>query len=272
MVLSHETPVQIRLGAPALGGKIYNDMFKLVVGNWKLNPPTFAAAEKMAAAVSDVAKAAANGVKVIICPPFVWLRELARRRYGGLEFGAQDVFWKEEGAYTGEISPLMLKNCGAEYVIVGHSERRRLGETDKMINQKVKAALRFGLKPILCVGEDRKVRRRGIAAAKDFVKHQLQKDLTGVQSKNLILAYEPLWAISTVRGGSADTPEDAAKMIQFIKSVVSSKVLYGGSVTSANVLPFFAGPEVDGVLVGGASIKPAEFKKIIKVAAGLNKK
>lgn len=243
-------------------------MSKLIVANWKMNPPTFREAEKLVKALTG----SRLGARVVLCPPFVWLTDLSHKEYPGLEFGAQDVFWEKSGAYTGEISPLMLKNSGVKYVIVGHSERRRLGETDEMVNRKLKAALRAGLKPILCVGEGRDVRRRGLVAAKNFVKRQMQKDLAGVGAKSLVIAYEPVWAISTEKGSRVDTPEDAAEMIQFIKETLSSmfhasrfmfRVLYGGSVTSGNAGRFLKRPEIDGALVGGASIRSAEFKKII---------
>lgn len=242
-------------------------MSKLIVANWKMNPNTFAKAEKL---VKASAAGLRDGVKVVLCPPFVYLTGISQLLKAEsyklkISLGAQDVFWEDKGAYTGEISPAMLKNSGVKYVIVGHSERRRLGETDEMVNKKLKAALKSGLKPILCVGEGRDVRRRGIAAAKNFVKRQLRNDLAGVKrvkSKNLIVAYEPVWAISTEKGGHVDAPEDAAEMIQFIKSLLHTtyhiphtNVLYGGSVTSASSASFLGRPEIDGVLVGGASIK-----------------
>lgn len=247
-------------------------MSKLIVANWKLNPQTYREAENLVKAFSG----SQRKVKVVICPPFVWLTDLSHKKHPGLEFGAQDVFWENKGAYTGEISPAMLKSSGVKYVIVGHSERRRfLGETDDMVNRKVKAALKSGLKVVLCVGEGKEVRRRGKAAARRFVKDQLRKDLNGISGKsgNLLIAYEPVWAISTTRGGWVDTPEDAAEMIQFIKDFLKAKsyklkpnVLYGGSVTSVNAARFLKKPEIDGALVGGASIKQSDFKKIIKNA------
>lgn len=253
-------------------------MSKLIVGNWKMNPPTFSAAEKIARSASAAIRKTGNKAKVVLCPPFIWLASLSGRKYFGLEFGAQDVFWESDGPYTGEVSAAMLKNSGVKYVIVGHSERRRLGETDEIIAKKVKAVIRAGLKPILCVGEDKATRLRGIAAAKKFVKSQLQKDLFGrysefcILNSNLVIAYEPLWAISTEKNSRVDTPEDAADMIQFIKDFIETKkcntkleVIYGGSVTAANVLHFLVRPEIDGILAGGVSIKRSEFKKIIKL-------
>ncbi|MFA5099221.1 MAG: triose-phosphate isomerase, partial [Candidatus Paceibacterota bacterium] len=178
---------------------------------------------------------------------------------------------------TGEISPDMLKDFGAEYVIVGHSERRKyLNETDELINKKVIAGLNGGLKVILCIGENLAIRRLGIKAVKKFVKNQLQKDLKSIttnyksQTTNLIIAYEPIWAIGT---GKACNPEDALEIIKFIKQalsikykykVSSIKVLYGGSVDGKNVADFIKYKDIDGVLVGGASLKPKEVLEIIK--------
>lgn len=229
-----------------------------------------------------------GSVDVVVCPPFTHIERvgklLGKTR---IKLGAQDVFWKSHGAYTGEVSPFQLKALGVRYVIVGHSERRALGETDKVVNKKVKAALSAGLKVILCVGESLTVRKRGFANAKNFVKKQLTKDLKGIGNclatrdpvkkeklkiENLLIAYEPLWAIGT---GRAAAPADATVMARFIKEllVVSRKslvrVLYGGSVNAGNVGAFLAEPDINGALVGGASLKPREFKKMIVVASSL---
>jgi triosephosphate isomerase len=150
----------------------------------------------------------------------------------------------------------MLKDLGVEYVIIGHSERRQiLGETDEMINKKVLAALRAGLKVILCVGEIKK----GLAEAKNYVSQQLNKDLKGV-GDSLIVAYEPVWAIGT---GDYCQPEDSLEMIKFIKNIVNFKMIYGGSVDSKNIAGYVKYPEINGALVGGASLKIDEFQKII---------
>lgn len=211
---------------------------------------------------------------VVICPPFVFLPEV-KKILKRASLGAQDVFWEEKGPFTGEVSAAMLKGLGVKYVIVGHSERRRwLKETDEIINKKVKAALKTGLKVILCVGEPLAVRRKGLTAAKRFVADQLKEDLVGLHSKfyilnsRLIVAYEPIWAIGT---GRADKPRDTAEMVQFIKQflhstfyILNSKVLYGGSVNSQNAEKFLQLKEIDGALVGGASLKAEEFNKIIR--------
>ncbi len=171
----------------------------------------------------------------------------------------------------------VFKNLGVKYVIIGHSERRRLlGETDEMINKKVLASLADGLKVILCVGESAEVRQKGIEAAKKFIANQLEKDLLPASkpcalNPNIVIAYEPIWAIGT---GTPDTPEDSSEMAKFIKKILTSKpytlnpaVLYGGSVTSKTAGQFLEQKEIGGALVGGASFDPEEFGKIVEIAA-----
>ncbi len=243
-----------------------------------MNPSTYREAEKLALEVGS--SKYLDKAEVVLCPPFTWLTDLSHKPLRGLKFGAQDVFWEDKGAFTGEISPRMLKNSGVKYVIIGHSERRRLGETDEMVNKKLKIALKNGLKAILCVGESAKVRSTGRMAAKRAIAGQLKADLKGVKADGrLAVAYEPIWAVSTVRSAvsrdNADTPENAADMVRFISSLVNSKfrvssskirVLYGGSVTSRNARSFLQYKEIGGALVGGASLKAEEFKKIVEIA------
>ncbi|MBI2888986.1 MAG: triose-phosphate isomerase [Candidatus Liptonbacteria bacterium] len=251
---------------------------KLIIANWKMNPPTYKEAEQLAEAVI---KSSPKKVDVVLCPPFVWLTDMSHESTGKVKFGAQDVFWEEAGAFTGEVSAAMLKSSNVEYVIVGHSERRHnLAETDVMVNKKVLAALKAGLHVILCVGESKEVRRKGIPAAKRFVERQLREDLSGidhlkleVQGLKLSITYEPVWAIS---GGdpthAADDPKNAVEMIRFIKSQLLAicylplAVLYGGSVNAKNAGSFLREPEIGGALVGGASLKPKEFLGILKAA------
>jgi triosephosphate isomerase len=247
-------------------------MPKLIVANWKMHVASSRDAVRLARA-SDYPH-------VVICPPFVYL-EVVRRTLNTkthklkAHLGAQDVFWEEQGPYTGEISPKMLKEKGVRHVLVGHSERRRwLGETDQMISRKIRTALFAGLKVILCVGEPLAVRKRGFVAAKRFVRNQLKKDLRDIsniqrRTSNLIIAYEPIWAIGT---GKPDDPKNSAEMATFIKNQVPGTrhpipVLYGGSVTSKNAARIFQYKEIDGALVGGASVKVSEFRKIISAAS-----
>lgn len=240
-------------------------MRKLLVANWKLHPGTQTEAIRLAKASDQ------RGV--VICPPFPFL-DSAGKTLKKAELGSQDVFWEEQGPYTGEVSSAMLKNMGARYVIIGHSERRRWqNETDALIAQKVRAALFAGLKVILCVGEPAMIRKRGLAAAKNFVKSQLQKDLAKLKAisykpKAIVVAYEPIWAIGT---GKPDKPPESAAMAKFIKNYLAksyklkARVLYGGSVNSKNVLHFLTHKEIDGALVGGASLNTQDFRKMMRL-------
>jgi triosephosphate isomerase (TIM) len=252
-------------------------MKKIFVANWKENPRTEREAAQLFAATNAAARRASR-VTVVVCPPFIYLEKITREGKGKIAVGAQDVSWMEKGAHTGEVGPKMLARLGVRYVIVGHSERRSMGETDATINKKIKSALRNGLRVILCVGESASVRRKGIAAARRFVKSQLQKDLKSISAPRpsslvprLLIAYEPIWAIGT--GTNAD-PADAVAMAVFIKKIASSllvprpsslapRILYGGSVNSKNIGDYVLYKEIDGALVGGASLRKDEIKKMI---------
>lgn len=243
-------------------------MKKLIVANWKSNPDTLAEAIKLARA-SDFKN-------VVIAPPYPYLGQIGKL-IKQASLGAQDVFQKDGGPYTGEVSLSQLKDLKVMYIIVGHSERRKhLGESDEVINQKVKLVLSRGLKVILCVGEDWPTRRKGITAAKNFVANQLKKDLfqaknLKLKTKNLLIAYEPVWAISSVSGSRADTPQDAVEMITYVKELITknyklrTKVLYGGSVTPKNTKSFLSQVDIDGALVGGASLSPHSLRTIVKI-------
>lgn len=247
-------------------------MRKLIIANWKSNPQSITEAIKLAKA-SDTRN-------VVIAPPYPYLEKLGGvLRHASLS--SQNVFWEDGGSYTGEVSPSQLKNLKVTYAIIGHSERRRLGETDEIINKKVKTALTRGLKVILCVGENSKVRRRGALASQRYVANQLKKDLSGIKkqemgSRNLIIAYEPVWAIGT---GKADKPGDATAIISSMRrelllkygSLGGSRVkfLYGGSLNAKNAFQFLSREGIDGALVGGASLNPKVFKAIIKARDSL---
>lgn len=239
-----------------------------------MNPSSLREARTLAELTQNYAEKNKPNADMVIAAPFVYLNNLKSK----IKLAAQNAFWEEKGAFTGEISPLMLKNLGVRYVIIGHSERRKyLCETDEIINKKIKAALSAGLKVILCVGEPQKSIKYQVVSikkAKNFVKEQLKKALKGMaisyklKAENLIIAYEPVWAIGT---GRACPPKDALEMIKFIKNILKAKsyklkakVLYGGSVDSKNIKDFLQYREIDGALVGGASLKPQEVRKIIK--------
>jgi len=247
----------------------------ILAGNWKMHKTVqeaIALVHEMKAGLEAV-----GTVDRVLCPPFVALSTLAEMlKDSPIRVGAQNMYWEEQGAYTGEISPLMLKDL-CEYVILGHSERRQyFGETDETVNKKVKAALNHGLQPIVCVGENLAQNEAG--QTHDVVSSQVTGCLAGLtasQVAGLIIAYEPVWAIGT---GKAATPEIAGAVIaDSIRKVIASlyddataqavRVQYGGSVSSKNIAEFMAHPEIDGGLVGGASLKPAEFVAIVELSA-----
>ncbi len=239
-------------------------------------PQTLAEAEQILDFVNDYlgSLGEAKEFSLIFCPPFVFLEEVGKfLKTSHLEheawLGAQDIFWEDQGADTGEISGPMLKKLGVQYVIVGHSERRwKLGESDNVVNKKLKAVLRNGMVPIVCVGE--RVRDDNF---KEFLKEQVQSTFSGLSHDELgkcIIAYEPVWSISSNPGARPDNPESAVESISTIREVLDSRFkiqdsrfLYGGSVTSKNVAEFIEQKEIDGVLVGGASVDKEEFIKIL---------
>jgi len=244
----------------------------LIVANWKMNPAKLAEARKLLAEVATEARPAKNSdSEIVICPPFIWLGKLMEefKPKKGLSFGAQNCHWELGGAYTGEISAAMIANLGAEYVILGHSERRHyFGETDEIINLKIKAALKAKLKPVLCVGE-RAGEEMNLA-----VEGQLEKDLAGLsvgQMKEVVIAYEPVWAIGT---GNACLPDNALSATLFIRRILTklysrfladkTSVLYGGSVDARNAADYIKKARMNGLLVGGASLEAEEFIQIIK--------
>lgn len=241
-------------------------MKNLIVANWKLNPVTKKEAE-------SIFKGIARGVKklkseVVVCPPFVYLSLLK-----GLPIGAQNVFFEEKGAFTGEISAVMLKDLGAEYVIIGHSERRKyFGETDESVNKKIRAAIKAEVEQIFCVGETDAQRNNG--EAEKVVEQQIKVGLKDVLDvAGMVVAYEPVWAIGT---GKACGVEDAKKMKEFITKTITEiygvkmanqvRILYGGSVNSQNSEAYIKEAGYNGLLVGGASLNAEEFVKIVKSA------
>jgi len=240
-----------------------NLMNKLIIANWKMNPATTKEAIRLAQE-SDV-----EGL--VICPPFLFLEEVSKI-IKKAKLGAQDCFWEEKGAYTGEISPKELKSLGVKYVIIGHSERRQnLGETDEIVAKKIIATVNNNLTPILCVGETKEERASG--KTEEVVKRELKIGLSLLANQphtlNPIIAYEPIWAIGT---GIPDTPENMVNMVKFIKETLvasgytlSPKIIYGGSVNSKNEKSFLKHKEIDGALVGGASLKSKEIKKIVEI-------
>ena len=201
--------------------------------------------------------------EVLLCVPFTALGPLSKNLHGGrVKLGAQNLHWEDSGAYTGEISGPMLTEVGVRYVVVGHSERRQyFGETDETVNLRLKAAQRHGLTPILCVGETKEQRDAGETEA--IIKAQLAADLVGVDQGNLVIAYEPIWAIGT---GDTCATDEANRVIGMIRQQLinqSVSIQYGGSVKPGNIDEIMAQPEIDGALVGGASLDPEGFGRIV---------
>ena len=246
---------------------------KVIVGNWKMNilpSETRLLADKIAKMCH------VSSCEVVICPPYVCIHEAIRYvKSSGIKVGAQNCHWDGTGAFTGEISAEMLEDIGVRYVIVGHSERREhFGENDKTVNMKVKHALSKDMNVIMCVGENADQRHMG--REKDIVSDQIIKGLKDVSPKNiesLIIAYEPIWAIGT---GKTATVEQANEMCKFIRGCVSKlygyeagikmPIQYGGSVNRSNALDILSQPDIDGVLVGGASLNADDFSYIVSQA------
>ncbi|RAL24621.1 triose-phosphate isomerase [Thermoflavimicrobium daqui] len=226
---------------------------------------------------SLLAQSIPDHVETVICAPYLCLPSLAEKAQGTqVGIGAQNVHWEKEGAYTGEISIPMLQAIGVKYVIIGHSERRAyFAETDETVNKKAKAAIESGIIPIICVGEtlDEWEGNQTKQVVENQVKHALQ-GLTPEQVKQSIIAYEPVWAIGT---GKASTAEDAGEVISFIRRTIAAllnsqvadevRIQYGGSVKPENIASFLAHPDIDGALVGGASLKPDSFLKLVQAAS-----
>lgn len=251
----------------------------LIIGNWKCNPTTKREAERLFLQIKRGTREVKN-IEVVISPPFVYLsclkEKLRKLKKSNLKFGAQDCFWERKGAFTGGISPLMLRDLGVEYVILGHSERRKyFKETDEIILKKIKSALRNRLSPILCIGETEKERKEG--KTNEVLKTQLKNTLQKLFKPKISLpssfavAYEPVWAIGT---GNFCPPELAMKALMFIKKEIikvfpreisqAVRILYGGSVDSKNAIEYIK-VGFSGFIVGGASLKAPEFIKIIEL-------
>lgn len=242
----------------------------VIAGNWKMNMTP----SKAAAAVAETIALTGGmtGCDIVLCVPFVDIAAAVKAAEGSaVKIGAQNVHYKENGAYTGEISAEMLCECGVEYVIIGHSERREyFGETDATVNMRTKAALKAGLKVILCVGELLEARQSGITA--EIISMQTKLDLAGITSdelKNIIIAYEPVWAIGTGLTASPEQADDACGIIRGVigglygeEAAESITIQYGGSMNDANAAELLAKANVDGGLIGGASLVPAKFAAI----------
>jgi triosephosphate isomerase (TIM) len=244
----------------------------LLAGNWKMYKTIAEAVELVEALLRDVGDTSDR--EVLVCPPFTALHALSPLlQESPIALGGQDVFYEEQGAYTGAVSPLMLRDVGCRYAIVGHSERRQIfGEVDAVINRKLHAALKHGLRPILCVGETKP--QRDVGQAEAIVVEQVRAGLANVGAEaigEVVIAYEPVWAIGT---GDTATPADAQAMHATIRGTLAElydssaadaiRIQYGGSVKPDNVDELMAQPDIDGALVGGASLKADSFLRIVR--------
>jgi triosephosphate isomerase (TIM) len=245
---------------------------KIIAGNWKMNNDLDATKNL----ISNLTKSLNNSENcdIIVCPPFTSLSEAGSQlKDTVIKLGAQNMYFENDGAFTGEISASMLKGTGCEFVILGHSERRAIfSESDSLINKKIKKAISSGLKPIFCVGETLEQREKGIT--KDIIKNQVTeglKEISEEEIKTLVIAYEPVWAIGTGRNA---TPEQAQEVHEFIRGLIKEKyseytadniiIQYGGSVKPDNAKELLSQKDIDGALVGGASLKADSFLGIIK--------
>jgi len=252
-------------------------MKPIIIANWKCNPLSVSEVKKVFNLIKQGVKGIKN-IEIVLCPPFLYLLALIslnprNGKQSNISFGSQNCFWEKSGAFTGEVSPEMIKNAGCRFVILGHSERRRyFGESDEMVNRKLKAALSAGLKPIFCIGET--AEERNEAKTSDILAFQIEngiKDISSKEIKNLVIAYEPVWAIGT---GNPCPAEEAQIMSLLIRKILNrlygryiSKnipIIYGGSVNSKNAASYIKDAGMQGLLVGGASLNPTEFKGIIK--------
>jgi triosephosphate isomerase len=251
-------------------------MKRLIVANWKMHPTRFADAKKLFLAIKKTS-ATLQSVQTVIAPPSVFLSRLSALYKGHrIAFSAQNVFWAETGSFTGEEGASMLKDAGATYTIIGHSERRALGETNEVIGKKVVAALEAKLSVILCIGESERNHSNGTHL--DFLKEQLTTALSGISQRDLlriIVAYEPIWAIGK-SAESAMQPRELHEMVLFIKKIIAEMhgktsamkvpVIYGGAVEVENTKRLLVEGEADGLLVGHASLDPKAFGEILTIA------
>ncbi|MBI2551860.1 triose-phosphate isomerase [Candidatus Uhrbacteria bacterium] len=240
-------------------------MKKLIVANWKM----YLTLSQSVTLTKRISKSQITNhkLRVVLCPSFVALEEVGKIVHGTrVKLGAQDVEPEKRGAFTGEVGLDDLASLQVEYVLVGHSERRRIfHETDALVNEKLRAVIKAGMRPILCVGEPHGVRTQGMAKVRRYVGTQVKTGLRGVAKKDLrrtVIAYEPIWAIGS---GKSDMPEDAVQMHAWIRKVVgikSVRILYGGSVSAKNARAFLRAPGIDGLLIGKASVNLGQWRAI----------
>jgi len=251
----------------------------IIAGNWKMYKTLREGQELVIALRRELYQI--EDVDIVVCPPYTLLAYLADAlETSNILIGAQDVYWQDEGAFTGEVSPVMLKDIGCKFVIVGHSERRQyFGETNESVNNKIKAALKHNLTPIVCVGETLSQRESGqtFKVLQDHIENGL-KDISDTDIVRMVIAYEPVWAIGT---GKNATPQQAQEAQKYIRDLLRKmynndiadtvRIQYGGSVKPENITELMSQPDVDGALVGGASLKIETFTEIVRKAAEVKK-
>jgi len=253
----------------------------IIAGNWKMYKTINEAIELANGLRRSFYELDDHAIDIVICPAFTSLAEVSEViAESNIKLGAQDAYWQQEGAFTGEISCAMLKDAGCAFVIIGHSERRQFfGETNDTVNKKLNAAITSGLSPILCVGETLSEREKALTF--EVLKNQVEQGLTGIAQNQMLLitlAYEPVWAIGTGKTATPDQAQDAQKYIRDVLTKMYNKdiaqavrIQYGGSVKPENIIEIMQQPDVDGALVGGASLNVDSFSQIVKKAAAVIK-
>ncbi|MDD5594707.1 MAG: triose-phosphate isomerase [Candidatus Omnitrophica bacterium] len=253
----------------------------IIAGNWKMYKTIKEAIELTNGLTRELFKLDSSQIEVVLCPPFTALSEVSEvLAESDIQLGAQDVYWQEEGAFTGEVSCKMLKDAGAKFVIIGHSERRQyFSETNETVNKKLKAVLKSGLTPIVCVGETLQEREKNLTfkILEEHVAGAL-KDISEEEALKIVIAYEPVWAIGT---GKTATPQQAEEVQKFIRDLLvklynketanTIRIQYGGSVKPENIAELMQQPDIDGALVGGASLSVESFATIVKKAGEVKK-
>jgi len=253
----------------------------IIAGNWKMYKTILEAIELANGLKRELFDLDIQDIDIVLCPPFSALSEVSEViNESNIQLGAQDVYWQEEGAFTGEISPLMLKDAGCDFVIIGHSERRQyFNETNESVNKKIKAALKEELTPIVCVGETLAQRQSGktFQVLDDHVKNALS-EISEEQAVKLVIAYEPVWAIGTGKTATSQQAQEAQGYIRNLLAKMYNKdtaqgvrIQYGGSVKPENIVELLSQPDIDGALVGGASLKVDSFSEIVKLASEIKK-
>lgn len=257
------------------------DNQKYIIGNWKMNPANLSEAVSLATSISKKITNRSSNTFLGIAPPAIFISEILKLKSfqnSEISIGSQNVFWEKSGAFTGETSPAQLRSIGVDFVILGHSERRiYMNETDDDIRKKLISAQESGLKVVLCIGENVEVKKQGKEASMNLIEKQIKSVLFGLEDmKNIIIAYEPIWAISTFKESIPAEPNSIEEMSKFIKNLCyklykhTPSVIYGGSININNAKTFLIKDNIDGLLIGGASLSDDEFVRIVESSNEIN--